>query len=483
MKERLEALLRELFAPDLVEAIAPRLSALVHQYRNTIQPPVDEYDPQLPLDETDLFLRVHEDQFVGDSGKPSALLHEFLTTQLEGIVKGVYVLPAGSSADYIHELAREYRVMVDLVPAQGAEQRQEPDYSNPEVVAAAVEALLRHLADGVSVVRLTMNSQKPGTAEMSGPWYAGMNAVARLSRALMAELAPWCVLVTDAAAAVGAPTADANAAPTADANADADAHMVSQHELAPLMLEAMVTGSAEALRCWARALPKLPSATAYLNLVPSELKGNFLDSVTDPALPVQQRARVFLCAQTAMLSLAGVPGVDTECLIASGGGEERPLEFSKMVEELEDSGSLRNVVFEGYKTLLRARSLEPLCHPTVPQKVLDLHPAVFALLRSSSQNNGEGMLCIHNLSLDPVELMFSPAEFGLDIEIGMREIIGGDIVFPSDEPGGLVSLEVDSYEVLWLRTPVHLDTDENRAFMFEDDDFPVEAAELEDQED
>ncbi len=465
MKERLDALVRKLCAPDVVEVIAPRLSAMVDHYRNTIQPPDDEYDPQLPVDETDLFLRVHEDQFVDEANTPPALLHGFLNGQLEGIAKGVYVLPAGPSAELVHELSREYRLMVDLVPAQASGQQQAPDYADPEVVVSALEKLLRHLADGVSVVRLTVNDPDSAPAEMSDSCLAGMRAVAQLSRALMAELAPWCVLVTDAPPAT------------------ADAQMVNQHDLAPLVLDAMVTGSAEAVRCWARALPELSPATAYFNLVPSELKENFLDSVTDPALPVQQRARVFLCAQAAMLSLAGVPGVDIECLLASEAGEERPLEFSKLVEELEAPGSLRNVVFEGYKTLLRARSLEPLCHPTVPQKVLDLHPSVFALLRSTTQSNGEGMLCIHNLSLDPVELMFSPDEFGLDIEIGMREIIGGDIVFPTDEPGGLVSLEVDSYEVLWLRTPVHLDTDEDRSFMFVDEDFPVEAAELEDQED
>jgi len=191
-----------------------------------------------------------------------------------------------------------------------------------------------------------------------------------------------------------------------------------------------------------------------------------------------------------MLSLAGVPVVDLHSLIGSDTpegdldrGGAKGLEFSTLVEELETPGTLRNVIFEGYKALLQARSCEPLFHPNVPQKVLDLNPAVFALLRTTSQNNGEGVLCIYNLSLDPVELMFSPAELGLDIEVGMRELIGGDIVFPSVESSGLVSLEVESYEALWLRTPVHLDTDENQSFLFADDEYPVEAAELEDKED
>lgn len=490
MKERLEALLRELFAPDLVGVLAPRLSELVDQYRDSIHPPEDEYDPQLPMDETDIFLRVHENQFFGDSRKPAELLHEFLSTQLEGLAKGVYLGPDGASLASIQELAREHRVMVDLVLGerlgQISAQIEEPDYSDPEVVTALLEVLLRQLAGGVSVVRFTVGAAESGVAGLSGvsglggvsgvsgvsePRSAGVNAVAQLSRALMAELAPWSVLVTDAAPAA------------AGASFSADAHMRAQYELAPLVLDSILRGSSDPVRCWARALPELPPTTTFFNILPAELTANFLRSVTDPALPVQQRARVFLCAQAIMLSLAGVPGVDTACLIASEGDDEWPLEYSSLTEELETAGSLRNVIFEGYKLLLRARSLEPLFHPAVPQKVLDLHPSVFAVLRSSSLSTGEGMLCIHNLSLDPVELMFSPSELGLDIDVGMREIIGGDIVFPSDEPGGLVSLEVDSYELLWLRTPVHLDSDENRSFQLADDDFPPEAAELEDKDD
>lgn len=492
MKERLDALVRDLCAPDLGRALALRLPDVINRYRDTIQAPDEEYDPQLPLDETDIFLIAHEHQFFGDSKKPAAHLHEFLTTQLEGVVKGVHVLSAGVSLEEMQELTRDYRVMVDVV------MDQDQDYSDPEVVISLFEALLGYLVNGVSVVRLVTGARlvpsvrQGSTTEGGEHLSAEIQAVLQLSREVISELAPWSVLVADAV--------------------DDGAHMVPQYALSPLVLDAMLQANAEQLRCWARALPELPPTVTSFNVLASgglvsrmrnsgggisgEAHPDFLSAVTDPALPVQQRARVFLCAQAIMLSLAGVPGVGLHNLIGSetpetepevhdlsGGDRAWELEFGKLVEELESPGTLRNVVFEGYKALLRARALEPLCHPKVPQKILDLNPAVFALLRSTSQNNGEGMLCIHNLSLDPVELMFSPAEFGLDIEVGMREIIGGDIVFPSDEPGGLVSLEVDSYEVLWLRTPVHLDTDEDRSFLFEDEDFPVEAAELEDKED
>ena len=487
MKERLDALVRELFPPDLGRALAVRLPEVMNRYRDTVRAPEEEYDPQLPLDETDTFLIVHEHQFFdADSTKPAAHLHEFLTTHLEGVVKGVHVLSEGASLEDLQGLTREHRLMLDVV------MDQEQDYSNPEVVLSLLEKLVGYLANGVSVVRLISGARPVSTTDGEDQLSAEVKAVSQLSRAVMTELAPWSVLVSDVV--------------------HDGANMVSQYALAPLVLDAMLQANAEQLRCWARALPELPQTATSFNVLasggvvsrmrnpggglPGEAHPDFLSAVTDPALPVQQRARVFLCAQAIMLSLAGVPGVGLHSLIgsespkkvpeahgASGGVKAWSLEFSKLVEELETPGTLRNVVFEGYKALLRARSLEPLFHPKVPQKVLGLNPAVFALLRSTSQNNGEGMLCIHNLSLDPVELLFSPAEFGLDIEVGMREIIGGDIVFPSDEPGGLVSLEVDSYEVLWLRTPVHLDTDENRSFLFEDEDFPVEAAELEDKED
>ncbi len=489
MNERLEALVYEVCAPDSAKALAPRFSQLINRYRDKIQQPDDEWDPQLPLDETDVFLLVHEDQFFDDATEPATLLQEFLSTQLEGMVRGVHVVSAGASVKDIQQLSREYRLMVDLAPAHA--QHAAYDYSDPEVVLGLLEMMLEYLVAGVSAFRLISASRQhkrndTNHHDVTEHDVTDIHAVARLSRAVLSELAPWSVLATDITE---------------------QAHMVPQYAPASLVSEAMLRGSGEPVRCWARSLPGLSPAAAYLNVLPADV----LSSVTAPALPALQRARVFLCAQAIMLSLAGVPLVDLHSLIgsetpegaldrggvssdgangdggASSGGVNsdggQRLEFSALVEELKTSGTLRNVIFEGYKALLQARSCEPMFHPNVPQKVLDLNPAVFALLRTTSQNNGEGVLCIYNLSLDPVELMFSPAELGLDIEVGMREIIGGDIVFPSVESSGLVSLEVESYEALWLRTPVHLDTDENQSFLFADDEYPVEAAELEDKED
>jgi glucosylglycerate phosphorylase len=65
--------------------------------------------------------------------------------------------------------------------------------------------------------------------------------------------------------------------------------------------------------------------------------------------------------------------------------------------ELADQDSLRSQVFARYRNLLAMRNKSAAFHPHGGQKVLDLGPGVFAVLRSSPDDN-ERVLCLQNIT-------------------------------------------------------------------------------------
>ena len=122
----------------------------------------------------------------------------------------------------------------------------------------------------------------------------------------------------------------------------------------------------------------------------------------------------FIAAQAIMLSLLGVPGIYFQSLFGSRGwiegvrqtGRNRTinrekLQLEQLQSELADENSLRAKVFTRYCQLLKARSASPAFHPHGTQKILDLHPSVFAVERISPDGETR-MLCLHNISAENV---------------------------------------------------------------------------------
>ena len=137
----------------------------------------------------------------------------------------------------------------------------------------------------------------------------------------------------------------------------------------------------------------------------------------------------FVAAQAIMLSLVGVPGIYFHSLFGSRGwlegvrqtGRNRTINREKcdlpsLQRELADLQSLRARVFAHYRELLSARSSSPAFDPHGKQKVLDLHPSIFALERISPDERSR-VLCLHNVS--DKEIVFStPYELGTDLLTG-----------------------------------------------------------------
>jgi len=145
---------------------------------------------------------------------------------------------------------------------------------------------------------------------------------------------------------------------------------------------------------------------------PYEMNINYFDALSDPNgnEDIDLQANRFIAAQAIMLSIIGVPGIYFHSLFGSRGwlegvqqtGRNRTINREKLpLNELQDQlaheNSLRSKVFTRYSQLLKARSSTSAFHPHGTQKILDLHPSVFAVERISPDGQARA-LCLHNVN-------------------------------------------------------------------------------------
>jgi glucosylglycerate phosphorylase len=379
------------------------------------------------------------------------------------------------------------------------------DFANPEVLLEMMDIFLGYIARGASVVRLDAIAylwKELGTSCLHLPQ---THAVVKLMRAIVEDIAPWVVIITE----TNVPHEE-NVSYFGDG--DDEAHMVYNFSLPPLTLDAFLRGDSSHLQSWAATLATGSRSTTYFNFlashdgigllpakgilstdevealiatvkdrggrisykstpegeVPYEMNINYLSAIAPPALPDEQRAALFLAAQSIMLALAGVPGIYYHSLIGSENWQEgveetghnrtinrEKLDYDALSGELNEPDTLRSIVFEGLKGYLRARASSTAFHPSASQRIMETPPAVFSVLRGERDAAGaegdERVLCLVNVSDEEAEVSFTDGELGLGEEKGFRDLVSGDYVFPSRDHGNRVSLELEPYEVLWLR--------------------------------
>ena len=189
-----------------------------------------------------------------------------------------------------------------------------------------------------------------------------------------------------------------------------------------------------------------------------ELNINYLDALRNPNSPEQNAeliAKRFLATQAIMLALRGVPGIYFHSLFGSQNWTEgveqtgrhrtinrQKVQRAQIESELDDPTSLRHHVFFGYKKLLQARMSNPAFHPYGAQEILTLHPAVFALLRTSRDGKTRA-LCLTNTSRQRQKITLDLAWDGPSL----TDIINKK-AFPLTEQK--LEIEIAPYETLWL---------------------------------
>jgi len=329
------------------------------------------------------------------------------------------------------------------------------NFENPDVLLEFVGILLFYLQQGVRIIRLDAVAflwKRLGTSCIHLP---ETHTVVRLLRAIVDEIAPGTLLITE----TNVPHAEnisyfglerlAKGAPD-------EAHMVYQFALPPLLLHTLTRGEATTLQTWLNSLPVLPEQCTYLNFTASHdgigvrpLEGLLPDHERDALLELMHRfggfvsmrsnpdgsdtpyeinitwfeamcgtrrgpdpwqiAR-FLCSQAIMLSLQGIPALyihtltgtlnDVEGVERSGrlrSINRRRWQLDELALLLESPSTPTHDVFHALHRLLEQRRQEPCFHPNAPQRVIDTPPELLAIERGPLRN-GRRLLALYNVT-------------------------------------------------------------------------------------
>jgi len=374
------------------------------------------------------------------------------------------------------------------------------NYHNPKLLLEVINTLLFYISKGADYIRLDAVAyiwKEKGTSCIHLPQ---VHSIVKIFRIILNKVAPWVKIITE----TNVPHKDNI---SYFGNGEDEAQLVYNFSLPPLVLHAFHTSNAETLSRWASSLVTSSKKTTFFNFLashdgigvmpvrgildneeveamanrvklldgsvsyknnadgtksPYELNINYLDALCDPESPNESKALIakrFLASQAIMLALKGVPGIYFHSLFGSQNwidgvnstGRARTINREKLQvcslgDELNDPGSLRNLVFSGYKALLAARTSNASFHPNGKQKVLNLHKGVFSVLRSSP-NEEKSVICIHNVQSKCLDINMQLSDLGI-IRINKLKDLLSDKIFMVDN--NTASIRIEPYSVLWL---------------------------------
>ncbi|MDJ0753468.1 MAG: alpha-amylase family glycosyl hydrolase [Ardenticatenaceae bacterium] len=357
------------------------------------------------------------------------------------------------------------------------------NYQSSELLLDILDTLLFYVAHGAEAIRLDAIGfmwKEIGTSSIHLPQ---THALIQLMRAVLDKIAPNVALITE----TNVPHQD-NISYFGDGRNEAQ--MVYNFSLPPLTLHAFHTGDATTLSKWAASLDLPSDRVTFFNFLAShdgvgltpargilndeeiqriadrverlngfvsyktntdgsesayELNINFLDALGKPGNEEAESLIVnrFITSQAIMLALRGVPGIYFHSLFGSRSwregvaqtGQKRTINREKLrLDDLnqELKSGFRRAVFSRYLNLLRVRTSEKAFSPYGKQEVVQLNPAVFAVLR---QTDGEQILCAHNVSDRPVVVEFP--------------FPGTELLH--DKPIKEKTMQLGAYETIWLK--------------------------------
>jgi sucrose phosphorylase len=375
------------------------------------------------------------------------------------------------------------------------------NFREPKTLLEVLEILLYYVRRGADLVRLDAVTYIWHELGTKCAHLVQTHEVVKLVRDVLDAAAPHVGLVTE----TNVPHAD-NVTYFGDGTDEAQ--MVYNFALPPLVLHAFVTGSAETLSAWAAELEPPSATTAFFNfldshdgiglmgargILPDEEIGKLCDragrvgglvsmrtgeggaatpyelNVTwwsalndaDAGDDVARKVDRFVASRAIALSLRGVPGIYLLSFFGARNdldavrrdGQARSINRSAVREEwlfdqFADPSSIPSRTASRFIDLLGLRAAEPAFHPASLQRVLRLHPRVFAVARTP-RGEGASVVAIVEVSGAELEVRLSIAEAGL-ADGPLVDLVGGLV---HGAVGGEVSLRLRPYQVLWLRGP------------------------------
>ena len=362
------------------------------------------------------------------------------------------------------------------------------NFANPEVLLRMVNVLLDYLKRGADYVRLDAVGymwKTPGTRCIH---LEKTHQLVKLFRAIADQVAPGTVIITE----TNVPHQD-NISYLG--NGHDEAQMVYQFSLPPLVLHAIHTGSARALRQWASALDLSSNDTTFFNFLashdgiglnpargilseveivalvrdlalegalvsyknnpdgttsPYEINVTYLDALNREDDDDATRLKRFLLAHAILLVFPGVPAIYIQSILGGrnhydgvrAAGHNRAInrqkyDLQQIEGDLAGGNWLRQQVYTRLGQLIQLRRRQPAFHPDNPMTLYESENAVLVLRRHQPES-GDGLLCVFNLSGRSVETQ-------LPVAYTLQDVVSGEKI------DGTQPVKLDAWQFMWLR--------------------------------
>ncbi|MEX5727359.1 sucrose phosphorylase [Rhodovulum iodosum] len=367
------------------------------------------------------------------------------------------------------------------------------DFRNPEVLLEFLRIMRLHVENGIRIIRLDAVAfiwKEAGTPSIHLPQ---THAIVQLMRVLCDFAVEPLILLTE----TNVPNIE-NLSYFGNRN---EAHAVYNFSLPPLILHALLSGSAEYLHLWQMGMPPAQLGCAYLNFTashdgigmrpvegllphdeiarvieavrsfggevsmrtlngggeaPYELNITWFDAMTGTLEgPDDWKVERFLCSQSIVMALEGVPAFYIHSLLATPNdhagvektGVKRAInrhrwDYPTLLERLDDPSSPQSQVLRRMKRRIGIRCRQPAFHPNATQFTLHLDTRIFGLWRQSLDRD-QSIFALHNVSGDTVSV--SPLSINLIGSENWTDLLSGETISPSG-----TDIPFKPYQCRWI---------------------------------
>ncbi len=368
------------------------------------------------------------------------------------------------------------------------------NFANPDVLIEFMQVIVFYIHMGAKFFRLDAIGylwKQLGTSCIHLP---ETHALIRLLREILQMVDPSIAIITE----TNVPNRE-NLSYFGNRN---EAHMIYNFSLPPLVLNALIQGRSDHLKTWMMSMPPAPLGCAYLNFTASHdgiglrpAEGLLTEDEYEMLLVTMQQfggeismrkqtdgsespyeinislfdackgtvdgedewqIQRFICSQTIMLSLEGVPAFYIHSLLGTHNDHERvkqtgrkrsinrhSWDYDELIAQLDDPSSSHAIAFHELSRLIKIRRRQGAFHPNATQYTLHpLNKALFAFWRQSMSRD-QSIFSIHNLSDKPQTLRLS--NLNLIITDPWCDLISGQLM--SDIHA---TFELQPYQSAWI---------------------------------
>jgi len=372
------------------------------------------------------------------------------------------------------------------------------NYKNPEVLVRVIEILLLYARKGAVIIRLdavTFLWANPGTSCAN---LEETHMIVKVFRDILDLVAPHVSIITE----TNIPHEDNI---SYFGNGSDEAHMVYNFALPPLVLHTFYTKDTTRLNEWAESLKPPSETTAYFNFLDShdgvglmavkdllsheEIQfvirrarehGGYISYKTDKDgqdIPYEinitwfnalcreggtphtdLQVDKFIASRAMALALQGVPGIylhsffgtrndidAISCPISKREVNRKALDYNTLTKAIDDPDTLTSKIIRKLNSIISLRTKQSAFHPNGAQKILKVKPEIFAVLRTSP-NEDQHILSLINITDDEIQIAIPLKEVQV-LKQEWYDLISQDKHTFKDEN---ISLTLKPYDIVWL---------------------------------